>query len=103
MSVVEHGVPVRAFLEEAHRLLRPGGVLLLSTDYWPEATDTQGLRRYNDVTDVVFDGPGISRMLALARQVGFRVDAAEAPPAERALIHDEGLHYTFLYTEMEKA
>lgn len=41
LSVIEHGVPFEAFIREMARLLVPGGVLFVSTDYWsaplPEA------------------------------------------------------------------
>jgi SAM-dependent methyltransferase len=33
LSVVEHGVPVEALVAEARRLLRPGGLFILTTDY----------------------------------------------------------------------
>lgn len=34
VSVIEHGVPRRPFLAEAARVLRPGGLLFVTTDYW---------------------------------------------------------------------
>src|SRR4051794_32416990 len=33
LSVIEHGVPVDALIAEAYRLLRPGGLFLLTTDF----------------------------------------------------------------------
>ena len=33
LSVIEHGVNVHAFLDEMIRILKPGGFLLVSTDY----------------------------------------------------------------------
>jgi len=36
LGVLEHGFAAEALLREAARLLRPGGVLVISTDYWPE-------------------------------------------------------------------
>jgi SAM-dependent methyltransferase len=46
LSVIEHGVDLEAHFQEAHRLLKPGGFLLTSTDYWPEPIDTHGLYPY---------------------------------------------------------
>lgn len=41
ISVVEHVVQVRPFLKALHTLLRPGGLLVLTTDYWDcEGPDT---------------------------------------------------------------
>jgi SAM-dependent methyltransferase len=34
LSVIEHGVNPEAFLKECQRLLKPGGLLVISTDYW---------------------------------------------------------------------
>lgn len=34
LSVLEHAVDVRRFLDEAERLLQPGGQLLVTFDYW---------------------------------------------------------------------
>jgi len=42
ISVIEHGVDHRAFLHEASRLLRPGGVLFLTADYWERPLDMSG-------------------------------------------------------------
>lgn len=41
MSVIEHGVPLQAYFRESFRLLKPGGILITSTDYYPEPVDTK--------------------------------------------------------------
>ena len=41
MSVIEHGVPLKPYFEEMYRLLKPGGILITSTDYYPEPIDTR--------------------------------------------------------------
>jgi SAM-dependent methyltransferase len=46
LSVVEHGVDIDAYLREAARLLRPGGLLITSTDFWCEPVETAGLEAY---------------------------------------------------------
>ena len=40
MSVIEHAVPLDAFLADTARLLRTGGVLVVSTDYEQAPPDT---------------------------------------------------------------
>lgn len=34
VSVIEHGVPRQAFLAECARVVRPGGLVFVTTDYW---------------------------------------------------------------------
>jgi SAM-dependent methyltransferase len=47
LSVIEHdGVDPRGYAAEMARLLKPGGVLITSTDYWPDPIDTRGLYPY---------------------------------------------------------
>lgn len=46
MSVIEHGVPLEAFAAESARILRPGGLLIVSTDYDQDPPDTTGKTAY---------------------------------------------------------
>ena len=46
LSVIEHGVSPEGFAREAGRLLRPGGVAVLSTDFWCEPLDVAGKSAY---------------------------------------------------------
>ena len=46
MSVIEHGVPLEAFAAESARILRPGGLLIVSTDYDQDPPDTTGKSAY---------------------------------------------------------
>ena len=39
ISVIEHGVDIKKFMFEMSRILRPGGILYLTTDYWAAADD----------------------------------------------------------------
>ena len=38
LSVIEHGVDIQKYFEEMSRILKKDGLLLTSTDYWPEKT-----------------------------------------------------------------
>jgi SAM-dependent methyltransferase len=97
LSVIEHGVEVEAYLREAARLLRPGGVLVTSTDYWPTGTVVPRARAYGHPVHV-FDRPDIERFLAAASRRGFRpVVPVDLEAAERVVRWDRiGIDYTFL-------
>lgn len=43
LSVIEHGVDLHRYFDEARRLLKSGGHLLTSTDYWCEPIVADGL------------------------------------------------------------
>lgn len=43
LSVIEHGVDMTRFLPECRRVLKPGGLLVISTDFWCEPLDLAGV------------------------------------------------------------
>jgi SAM-dependent methyltransferase len=101
MSVIEHGVPVEAFLRESARVLRPGGVLCVSTDYDQQPPDTTGRSAYG--SEVVIFGPEeIRGLVAAADAAG--LDLVGDLSTSDALAHEErpvhwdrvGLDYTFV-------
>lgn len=100
MSVIEHGVPIEPFLAESARVLRPGGVLCLSTDYDQSPPDTAGLTAYGTPVRI-FDPEQIRDLVAAADRVGLELVGNLTP---EALAHRErpvhwarlGLDYTFI-------
>lgn len=97
LSVVEHGVPIDAFLTESARILRPGGVLVVSTDYDADPPDTSGRIAYGQPVRI-FGPDGIGEMIGAADDVGlrllgeFRPEHAERPVRWKR----QGLDYTFV-------
>ncbi len=69
LSVVEHGVPVSEFLAECARILRPGGLLVVSTDYRAVAPDTSGKLAYG-VPVHIFDRAEILDLVQIAKSHG---------------------------------
>jgi SAM-dependent methyltransferase len=61
MSVIEHGVPTAPFASEAARVLRQGGLLVVSTDYDKDPPDTRGLQAYGSPVRIL--GPSDIREL----------------------------------------
>jgi SAM-dependent methyltransferase len=100
MSVIEHGVPVEPFLAETARVLRPGGVLCVSTDYDQNPPDTAGLTAYGTPVRI-FDPAQIRELVAAADRVGLEL---VGELTDGALAHRErpvrwarlGLDYTFI-------
>jgi FkbM family methyltransferase len=96
LSVVEHGVDLPAFLREQARLLRRGGHLFVSCDYWETPIDTAGLQAYG-VPIRIFTREDLQAAMTVAEAAGLRlVGASNLDCAEKAVCWERfGLRYTF--------
>ena len=61
ISVIEHGVPDEGLCREVSRLLRPGGVFIFTTDYWPQKIVTT--ERMFDLDWRIFDTAEIEALV----------------------------------------
>ena len=100
MSVIEHGVPVAAFLAETARILRPGGVLALSTDYDQDPPDTTGVTAYGAPVRI-FSPADLRDLVATAAALGLELvgeltDEVLAHPERPVHWTRTGLDYTFV-------
>jgi len=107
LSVIEHGVPIGAMAAEAARLLRPGGLLVLTTDYdadaAPHAIDPQ-FRVFGRGWQV-FTPEGLDGVIEAFAARGFApLDLAKAvrTHAERP-VHWNGRRYTFALVALRKS
>ena len=102
-SVLEHGVDVRAYLQEMARILRPGGILMTSVDYYAEPVDTRGLMA-SGLPYRVFTKADVREFLAFAGSLGLSpTDPIDLACEERAVKWDTyGLEYTFLMVTLRK-
>jgi SAM-dependent methyltransferase len=99
ISVIEHGVEDEPLCREVSRLLRPGGVFIFTTDYWPEKIPTP--ERLFDLDWRIFDAAEIEALVSVAERHGLRpasdpgelIRRAPSPPPIRFARKD----YTFLY------
>ena len=97
LSVIEHGVPIPDFMREVSRILRPGGLLCVSTDYNVKPPDTAGRIAYGQPVKI-FGPDDIRELVALAQGQGLRLvgplklDHEERPVHWRRM----DLRYTFI-------
>ena len=69
LSVIEHGIPLESYFREMHRLLKPGGLLITSTDYFPAPIDTKGMVAHGAPVRI-FSKPEIQAAISLAQGIG---------------------------------
>ncbi len=103
LSVIEHGVDLTAYFKEAARLLRPGGVLVTSTDYFSEPIDTTGLTAYGQPVRI-FTPEEITEAVEIARGFGLEpTGELDLSCVERTVTWKwYGLEYTFLVFTLRK-
>ncbi len=106
MSVIEHGVPLEGFVAESARLLRPGGVLTVSTDYDQSPPDTTGKTIYGSEVHI-FSPAEIRDLVAMADRhglelVGELTDELLAHPERPVHWKRVGLDYTFILLTFRK-
>ena len=71
LSVIEHGVDPRAYFREMGRLLRPGGLLITSTDYFEPQVDAHGKHAFG-VPIRIFSEREIRQAFGLAAPYGLQ-------------------------------
>jgi SAM-dependent methyltransferase len=103
MSVIEHGVPLDAYFREMFRLLKPGGLLITSTDYHPTPIDTRG-QAVHGAPIKIFSRPEIEGMLTLAKSIGFeQTGELNLNCTEKPIRWEQfGLEYTFVLFTLRK-
>jgi SAM-dependent methyltransferase len=103
MSVIEHGVPLEGYFREMYRVLKPGGLLITSTDYYPTTIDTEG-RMAHGAAIKIFTRAEMEQILLLAQQVGFESTGhVDLECSERPIRWQQfDLDYSFLIFTLRK-
>lgn len=98
LSVIEHGVELTSFFREMSRILKPGGSLIVSADYWDTKIDnTEGRMAYG-VPVLIFSEQEIRKAIDIAASFG--LDLTEEPKidfkCEEKTVSWMGFNYTFI-------
>lgn len=110
ISVIEHGFHQNELLAEVARLLRPGGLFVFSTDYWPEKVATDDVRLY-EMDWRIFSRQEVEAFVQAARERGLE-PAGDPSDALSVAIPGEGRErpvwnldrgYSFLYGAFVRA
>ncbi len=102
LSVIEHGINIEKYFKEMNRILKKGGWLLTSTDYWEEKIDTLN-SCYFGSPDIIFSLGEINDILNIAERNGFElIEPMDFTCKEKIVrwIHDTD--YTFLFFGLKK-
>ena len=96
ISVIEHGIDLGKFFSEVRRVLKPDGMLFVTTDYWPDPIDTDSVRAF-DLPWRIFSRQDVQTMIADADRQGLRL-ASQMPIPEctRPTVHWQRRDYTFI-------
>lgn len=81
ISVIEHGVDLNGFFREAYRILKPGGLLFVTTDYWQDKISIDISIQPFGLSWTVFSGAEIENAIGLAKTHGFVLPENHRIPA----------------------
>lgn len=103
LSVVEHGVELDMYFQEMARILKPGGYLFTSFDYWHSAIDTGDQIAFG-VPIRIFEKKDVLSMIALAAKHKLVLLGDLDLVCEEKVVKWEeyDLEYTFMYLTMMK-
>lgn len=101
ISAIEHGYDGDAHFRECARLLRPGGHLIVSFDYWPEKIDTTGTLLYG-LPWCIFSREEALEMIETARRHGLEAAGEIALDADERVVRWGRWQYTFAWLALQK-
>lgn len=95
LSVIEHGVNVVEFLRESSRIIKTGGHLYVSTDYWQDKVDTRNQMAFGAPVKV-FTRSDIEELIAKAAEFGLTLTSEPNLSCKDRVVNWIGMDYTFI-------
>lgn len=103
ISVIEHGVKLESFFKEANRLLNPGGLLFVTTDYWQTDIPIEETIKPFGLAWKIFSQADIEATIALANQHHFVLEhPIPIPACVDRTVSWYNKHYTFIALAFRK-
>jgi len=102
LSVIEHGVNIQNYFKEMNRIMKRGGILLTSTDYWPDKIPNVVKTKHNPTNnpDNIFSKEEIENVVLKAAELnGLVLTEPLDYSSEDKVVHYDGtgLDYTFIF------
>lgn len=101
LSVIEHGVDMECYFKEMSRILRIGGYLITSADYWHEKINTEGIQEYG-VEWKVLNRNDVEGAIQLAKNFGLELIEPIDYTYERPIIEWKNRKFTFIFFILRK-
>jgi len=100
---MEHGVNLESYFRETWRILKPGGLLVTSTDYWQTPTETGG-RHFYGVPIHAFTEEEVLNALHLAKRNGFAMTGPIELSCNEKVVYwgEVDLDYIFVVFTLQK-
>jgi SAM-dependent methyltransferase len=108
LSVIEHGVNIQNYFKEMNRIMKKDGILLTSTDYWPDKILNIVKTKHNPKhhPDNVFSREEIEKNVLKAAEHNSLVltEPIDFVYEDKVVHYDvTGLNYTFIFFALKKS
>ena len=103
LSVIEHGVDTGKYFQEMYRILKPGGLLITSTDYFEPKIEVGNKIAYGG-SILIHSKDEINTLLEIAKNLGFILNSdvqfeCDKKPVKWKKFH---LEYTYIIFTLKK-
>jgi SAM-dependent methyltransferase len=104
LSVIEHGVDSEQYFKEMSRILKVGGLLLTSTDYWPDKIPNNSKGAYGKHPDNIFSRDEIEDLIRIAEKNNLELLEPIDFTYQDRVVHwpVTGLDFTFIFFALKK-